>query len=124
VLFFVSDGVADEYNPHTCSEQTVSNGRCQEPINDALCTAIKNCAILRSDQSCDAELRVARFVLCGVADTGHTGSDECAVPERCNDGAPHQVKPLAIATVRPLPPGEDALFCRRVAMRHAGVAQW
>ena len=42
VLFFVSDGVADEYNPSTCSEQTVSGGRCQEPINDALCTAIKN----------------------------------------------------------------------------------
>ncbi len=42
VLFFVSDGVADEYNPHGCSQQTVSNGRCQEPINDALCTVIKN----------------------------------------------------------------------------------
>ncbi len=42
VLFFVSDGVADEYNPHGCSQQTVSNGRCQEPLNDALCTAIKN----------------------------------------------------------------------------------
>lgn len=42
VLFFVSDGVADESNPNTCSEQTVDSGRCQEPINDALCTAIKN----------------------------------------------------------------------------------
>ncbi len=42
VLFFVSDGVADEYNPHGCSQQTVSNGRCQQPLNDALCTAIKN----------------------------------------------------------------------------------
>jgi len=42
VLFFVSDGVADENNPNTCSEQTVSGGRCQEPINDALCTAIKD----------------------------------------------------------------------------------
>ncbi len=41
VLFFVSDGVADENNPNFCSEQTVS-GRCQEPINVALCTAIKN----------------------------------------------------------------------------------
>lgn len=41
VLFFVSDGVADENNPNSCSEQTVS-GRCQEPINVALCTAIKN----------------------------------------------------------------------------------
>jgi Flp pilus assembly protein TadG len=42
VLFFVSDGVADENNPNSCSEQTVSGGRCQEPINVALCTAIKN----------------------------------------------------------------------------------
>jgi Flp pilus assembly protein TadG len=42
VLFFVSDGVADEDNPNSCSEQTVSGVRCQEPINDALCTAIKN----------------------------------------------------------------------------------
>jgi Flp pilus assembly protein TadG len=42
VLFFVSDGVADENNPSSCSEQTVSGGRCQEPINVALCTAIKN----------------------------------------------------------------------------------
>jgi len=42
VLFFVSDGVADENNPNTCSEQTVSGVRCQEPINTALCTAIKN----------------------------------------------------------------------------------
>jgi Flp pilus assembly protein TadG len=42
VLFFVSDGVADESNAHNCSEQTVSGGRCQEPINTALCTAIKN----------------------------------------------------------------------------------
>ena len=42
VLFFVSDGVADEANANTCSEQTVSGGRCQEPINVKLCTAIKN----------------------------------------------------------------------------------
>jgi len=42
VLFFVSDGVADENNPNTCSEQTVSGGRCQEPLNAALCTAIKD----------------------------------------------------------------------------------
>ncbi len=42
VMFFVSDGVADENNPNTCSEQTVGGGRCQEPISDALCTAIKN----------------------------------------------------------------------------------
>ena len=46
VLFFVSDGVADENNPNTCSEQTVSGGRCQEPINVALCTAVKNRGIL------------------------------------------------------------------------------
>ena len=45
VLFFVSDGVADEANSNTCSEQTVS-GRCQEPINVALCTAIKNRGIM------------------------------------------------------------------------------
>jgi Flp pilus assembly protein TadG len=41
VLFFVSDGVADEYNPASCSRPT-TGGRCQEPINLALCTAIKN----------------------------------------------------------------------------------
>jgi Flp pilus assembly protein TadG len=41
VLFFVSDGVADENNPTTCSQPTTS-GRCQEPISGALCTAIKN----------------------------------------------------------------------------------
>jgi Flp pilus assembly protein TadG len=46
VLFFVSDGVADENNPHGCSEQTVSGGRCQEPINTALCTAIKDRGIM------------------------------------------------------------------------------
>jgi Flp pilus assembly protein TadG len=45
VLFFVSDGVADEANSNSCSEQTVS-GRCQEPINVALCTAIKNRGIM------------------------------------------------------------------------------
>jgi len=41
VLFFVSDGVADENNSTSCSQPT-TNGRCQEPINVALCTAIKN----------------------------------------------------------------------------------
>jgi Flp pilus assembly protein TadG len=46
ILFFVSDGVADENNPNTCSEQTVSGTRCQEPINDALCTTIKNRGVL------------------------------------------------------------------------------
>ena len=46
VLFFVSDGVADEYNPNSCSQKTVSGGRCQEPINTALCTTLKNRGVL------------------------------------------------------------------------------
>ena len=41
-LFFVSDGVADEYNPSSCIKSTTSSGRCQSPINTALCTTIKN----------------------------------------------------------------------------------
>jgi Flp pilus assembly protein TadG len=41
VLFFVTDGVADQYLPSTCSQPTTNN-RCQEPINTSLCTAIKN----------------------------------------------------------------------------------
>jgi hypothetical protein len=40
-LFFVSDGVADEYNPGSCLKPT-TGGRCQSPINPALCTTIKN----------------------------------------------------------------------------------
>jgi Flp pilus assembly protein TadG len=40
-LFFVSDGVADEYNPGSCTKLT-TGGRCQSPINPALCTALKN----------------------------------------------------------------------------------
>lgn len=40
-LFFVSDGVADEYNTG-CSQPTTSSGRCQSPINPALCTTLKN----------------------------------------------------------------------------------
>jgi Flp pilus assembly protein TadG len=40
-LFFVSDGVADEYNTG-CSKPTVSGGRCQSPIDASLCTAIKS----------------------------------------------------------------------------------
>lgn len=40
-LFFVSDGVADEYNTG-CAKPTVSGGRCQSPIDVSLCTAIKN----------------------------------------------------------------------------------
>ena len=43
VMFFVSDGVADEYNPAGCSQPTLNgDGRCQQPITVALCTAIKN----------------------------------------------------------------------------------
>jgi hypothetical protein len=41
-LFFVSDGVADEYNPGSCIKSTTSSGRCQSPLNSALCTTIKN----------------------------------------------------------------------------------
>ena len=41
-LFFVSDGVADEYNPSSCIKSTTSSGRCQSPLNPALCTTIKN----------------------------------------------------------------------------------
>ena len=40
-LFFVSDGVADELNPLGCLKKT-TNGRCQSPLNPALCTVIKN----------------------------------------------------------------------------------
>jgi hypothetical protein len=39
VLFFVSDGVADEYNTG-CLKPT-TGGRCQSPIDPALCTNIK-----------------------------------------------------------------------------------
>jgi hypothetical protein len=41
VLFFVSDGVADQPDPGNCSQPLTGN-RCQEPLNVALCTAIKN----------------------------------------------------------------------------------
>jgi Flp pilus assembly protein TadG len=41
MLFFVTDGVADAYYPTTCSQPT-SGGRCQEPINVAKCTTMKN----------------------------------------------------------------------------------
>jgi Flp pilus assembly protein TadG len=41
-LFFVSDGVADESNSSSCIKSTTSSGRCQSPINTALCTTIKN----------------------------------------------------------------------------------
>jgi Flp pilus assembly protein TadG len=39
-LFFVSDGVADENNPGGCTKPT-TNGRCQSPINPALCQTLK-----------------------------------------------------------------------------------
>jgi Flp pilus assembly protein TadG len=40
-LFFVSDGVADENNGGSCLKPT-TGGRCQSPLNPALCTTIKN----------------------------------------------------------------------------------
>jgi len=40
-LFFVSDGIADEYNT-SCLKPTTSGGRCQSPLNPALCTTLKN----------------------------------------------------------------------------------
>ena len=40
-LFFVSDGVADEYNTG-CLKPKASGSRCQSPINPALCTTLKN----------------------------------------------------------------------------------
>jgi hypothetical protein len=42
----VSDGVADENNPNSCSQKTVSGGRCQEPINTALCKTLKDRGVL------------------------------------------------------------------------------
>ncbi len=42
VLFFVSDGVADEYNWGCTQPGLNGDGRCQEPITVSLCTAIKN----------------------------------------------------------------------------------
>ena len=39
-LFFVSDGVADEHNPSSCIKPT-TNGRCQSPLNAALCSDLK-----------------------------------------------------------------------------------
>ncbi|HMK79783.1 MAG TPA: pilus assembly protein TadG-related protein [Xanthobacteraceae bacterium] len=44
VLFFVTDGVADEQNT-TCSEP-LDGQRCQEPINVSLCTTLKNRGVL------------------------------------------------------------------------------
>jgi Flp pilus assembly protein TadG len=51
VLFFVSDGVADEVNSSSCTQPTTTGQdpstkkkyvRCQEPLTVSLCTAIKN----------------------------------------------------------------------------------
>ena len=41
-LFFVSDGVADANNPTSCSKPLTGGTRCQEPIDTASCTTIKN----------------------------------------------------------------------------------
>ena len=46
VLFFVSDGVADEANSTNCSQPSPNGTRCQEPINTSLCTTIKNRGIM------------------------------------------------------------------------------
>ena len=40
-LFFVSDGVADENNGGSCLKPT-TGGRCQSPINPALCKTLKD----------------------------------------------------------------------------------
>jgi len=40
-LFFVSDGVADENNGGSCLKPT-TGGRCQSPLNPALCTSLKS----------------------------------------------------------------------------------
>lgn len=40
-LFFVSDGVADEYNTG-CLKPTAGGGRCQSPIDPSLCTTLKS----------------------------------------------------------------------------------
>ncbi len=45
VLFFVSDGVADEANS-SCQKPTTNGTRCQEPINTALCQAIKDRGVM------------------------------------------------------------------------------
>ena len=43
VLFFVTDGMADEVDPGNCSGKLLpAETRCIEPINAALCTAIKD----------------------------------------------------------------------------------
>jgi hypothetical protein len=46
VLFFVSDGVADEANSSNCAQPSPDGTRCMEPINTGLCTTIKNRGIM------------------------------------------------------------------------------
>jgi len=41
VLMLVADGVTDANYPSTCTRPTASGGRCQEPLNPAVCEAIK-----------------------------------------------------------------------------------
>lgn len=41
VLFLVTDGVDDEVNSSSCS-QALDGSRCQQPVNTAMCTTIKN----------------------------------------------------------------------------------
>ena len=41
-LFFVSDGVADANNPTSCSKPLSGSTRCQEPLDIATCTTMKN----------------------------------------------------------------------------------
>ncbi|MCZ8314484.1 TadE/TadG family type IV pilus assembly protein [Phreatobacter sp.] len=41
VLMLVADGVTDAYYPSSCTRPTVSGGRCQEPLNPAICETIK-----------------------------------------------------------------------------------
>jgi Flp pilus assembly protein TadG len=41
VLFIVSDAVANEYNPTSCSRPLYPGGRCQQSIPVSLCNAIK-----------------------------------------------------------------------------------
>ncbi|AVO45435.1 TadE/TadG family type IV pilus assembly protein [Phreatobacter cathodiphilus] len=41
VLMLVADGVTDANYPSTCTQPTASGGRCQEPLNPAMCETIK-----------------------------------------------------------------------------------
>src|SRR6516165_9380162 len=117
VLFFVSDGVADENNPNSCSQQTVSGGRCQEPHKSRVvhhveesrrpdCRAVYDLsaiadqflvqsvyqAVRERDQPDHAKLRIPGAVFRGKPDPGDFRGDDRAVPERGDDGAPHQVR--------------------------------